>query len=152
MKLLDLIVDEGVKWPEGALYAAQDYDKELSFFSQKPKNSGTEDFEDGVHVWYHNSHYTFPYHVLGKLAEDSDTKVVTRCEYLEATVLSKKISVEVEDLSTLTIKYQSQKSLERALENVSKDYKQAADETLAKINTLLEGVSLEVVAKCVSKD
>lgn len=152
MKLLDLLVSEGVEWPEGALYAAQGYDKELSFYSQKPNKGCWEDFGGVVHDWYHESQSTFPYHVLGKLAEDSDTKVVTRCEYLEATVLSKKISVEDEDLSTLTIKYQSQKSLERALENVSKDYKQAADETLAKINTLLESVGLEVVAKSVSKD
>lgn len=143
MKLLDLLVREGVEWPTGVLCATQDYDKDVFLWSVSPHLC------EGEIGSYWDTHVT-PYHSrlkLENLAEDYDSKVVTKGEYLEAVVLSRKVKVEKEDLSTLTIKCQSQKSLEKALKNVSKEYKQAADETLAKISALLGSVGLEVVER-----
>lgn len=140
MKLLDLLVKEGLEWPEGAQYAAQGYNRVVYFYRKPPFQAyDSSDSDVPVLFGYQSTIY------CDTLAGDYSTKEVTKGEYLEAVALSEKVNVEEENLSTLTNKYQRQKSLERALENVSKDYKQAADETLAKINALLESVSLEVV-------
>ena len=80
MKLLELLVQEKVQWPEGALWAVQDFDGELKFTEtdeppECPVHSCTGE------VWYRNGCKKF-YSVHPSVrASDWDTKAVSKAEY-----------------------------------------------------------------------
>lgn len=83
MKLLELMVQEKVLWPEGALWAVQDYDRELKFTEtdeppERPVHSCTGE------VWYRNGWVRFDSPQLTARASDWDTKAVSKREYAAA--------------------------------------------------------------------
>ena len=85
MKLLELLVQEEVQWPEGALWAVQDFDGELKFTEtdeppERPVHSCTGE------VWYRNGCYRFDNLQLTVRAIDWSTKAVSKQEYNAAMV------------------------------------------------------------------
>ena len=85
MKLLELLVQEKVQWPEGALWAVQDFDGELKFTEtdeppERPVHSCTGE------VWYRNGCYRFDNLQLTVRAIDWSTKAVSKQEYNAAMV------------------------------------------------------------------
>lgn len=143
MKLLDLLVEEGVEWPEGALYALQKYNKDVVFFKEFPQMfTGW----DGIY-WpdiYSRSVYQFKSDIL---AEDAKLCVVTKAGYLEAVTISKEEVDEVFCLEDLISKYKEQINLSKGLKKLSLEYRHDARETLKKVNSLLEDSGLEFSVK-----
>ena len=85
MKLLELFIQEKVQWPEGALWAVQDFDSELKFTETDeppvcPVHSCT------VEVWYRNGCKKFCSVYPSVRASDWDTKAVSKREYDAAMV------------------------------------------------------------------
>lgn len=85
MKLLELMLQEKVQWPDGALWAVQDFDWELKFTEtdeppERPVHSCT------VEVWYRNGCGHFDSLQLTVRASDWGTKAVSRCKYYAAMV------------------------------------------------------------------
>ena len=80
MKLLELLVQEKVQWPEGALWAVQDGDKELKFadtdtLPKYPVYSGSGE------VWFRNRSKMDARADCSQLADDWATKAVSKAEY-----------------------------------------------------------------------
>lgn len=80
MKLLELLVQEKVQWPAGALWAVQDFDGELKFTETDeppacPVHSCTGE------VWYRGGHQNFDNLYLSVRASDCGTKAVSKREY-----------------------------------------------------------------------
>ena len=77
--LIELMIEAGVKWPEGAEYAAQDkFDKRLSFYKSKPHiRAGSN--ERGVTGYIGKSRVDLP-----SLCRKWHQTVVTREQYAEA--------------------------------------------------------------------
>ena len=80
MKLLELLVQEQVQWPEGALWAVQDFDGELKFTEtdeppECPVHSCTGE------VWYRNGRKKFCSVYTAVRTSDWDTKAVSKAEY-----------------------------------------------------------------------
>lgn len=85
MKLLELLVQEKVQWPAGALWAVQDFDKELKFTDtdeppERPVHSYTGE------VWYRDGHQHFDSMQLSVRASDWATKAISKREYDAAMV------------------------------------------------------------------
>ena len=85
MKLLELMVHENVQWPAGALWAVQDFDKELKFDEvdeppTRPMHSCSGE------VWYRNGYQEFDNQYLTVRASDWGTKAVSKREYDAAVV------------------------------------------------------------------
>ena len=85
MKLLELLVQEKVQWPDGALWAVQDEGKELKFTEtdeppERPEHNCTGE------VWYRNGYDNFDNLQLTVRASDWDTKAVSKQEYDAAMV------------------------------------------------------------------
>ena len=77
--LLDLMIEAGVKWPEGAEYAAQDKDEWLAFYTRKPYR------EDGKVTW--SSYRCYVANSMKKLdllCRNWHQTIVTREQYAEA--------------------------------------------------------------------
>ena len=77
--LIELMIEAGVKWPEGAEYAAQDkYDNTVYFFKDKPN------------VYTGETHYCAPFGTVGNprllssLCRNWHQTLVTREQYVEA--------------------------------------------------------------------
>lgn len=80
MKLLELMVQEKVQWPDGALWAVQDFDGELKFTEtdeppERPVHSCTGE------VWYRNGCVSFDSLQLTARASDWGTKAISKREY-----------------------------------------------------------------------
>ena len=84
MKLLELLVQEKVQWPEGALWAVQDFDKELRFLETESQPRIPAYSASGG-VWYHPGQQHAVVMELPARASDWDTKAVSKREY-EAAV------------------------------------------------------------------
>lgn len=83
MKLLELLVQEKVQWPEDALWAVQDFDKELKFTeTYAPPESPVHVCTEGV--WYRGGYVNFDNLQLTVRASDWDTKAVSEDEYAAA--------------------------------------------------------------------
>lgn len=85
MKLLELLVQERVQWPDGALWAVQDFDKELKFHEvdeppKRPVHSCSGE------VWYRDGNMSFDSLYLPVRASDWGTKAVSKQEYDAAMV------------------------------------------------------------------
>ena len=85
MKLLKLMVQEKVQWPEGALWAVQDSDKELKF-TEAEAQPRIPARSDSGQVWYHAGHLSFSSMYPPVRASDWDTKAVSKQEYDAAMV------------------------------------------------------------------
>ena len=77
--LIELMIEAGVKWPDGAEYAAQDkYDNTVYFFNSKPK------------VYTGETHYCAPFGTVGNprllssLCRSWNRTIVTREQYEKA--------------------------------------------------------------------
>lgn len=144
MKLLDLLVEEGVEWPEGANFVAQDSDRGLYFFEDKPRFLGKWDGWRGSFVPAITT--TF----LKDLAEGYGYTSVSREKYLEAKYpLNRDFSEDmgIENVGILISKYKEQISLSEGLKKLSLEYRHDAKETLKKVNSLLEDSGLEFSVK-----
>ena len=100
MKLLELLVQEKVQWPEGALWAVQDFDGELKFTEtdeppERPVHSCTGE------VWYRNGHQHFDNQYLAARASDWGTTAVSKREY-DAAVAKEACASVVEDALSST--------------------------------------------------
>ena len=84
MKLLELLVQAKVQWPEGALWAVQDFDRELKFDEVDEPPARPEHSCSGE-VWYRSGHQNFDSRYLTVRASDWDTKAVSKAEYDAAT-------------------------------------------------------------------
>lgn len=84
MKLLELVVQEKVQWPEGALWAVQDFDGELKFDEVDEPPQSPEHSCSGE-VWYRSGHQNFDSRYLTVRASDWNTKAVSKAEYDAAT-------------------------------------------------------------------
>ena len=80
MKLLELLVQEKVQWPEGALWAVQDFDKELKFDEVVEPPTRPEHSCSGE-VWYRDGYQEFDNQYLTVRASDWATKAVSKSEY-----------------------------------------------------------------------
>lgn len=80
MKLLELLVQEKVQWPEGALWAVQDFDRELKFDEVDEPPARPEHSCSGE-VWYRSGHQNFDNRYLTVRASDWNTKAVSKAEY-----------------------------------------------------------------------
>jgi len=77
--LIELMIEAGVKWPDGAEYAAQDKDEWLSFYTRKPYR------EDGKVTWSSNGCYVAKsMRKLDLLCRNWHQTIVTREQYAEA--------------------------------------------------------------------
>jgi len=77
--LIELMLEAGVKWPDGAEYAAQDKDEWLSFYTRKPYR------EDGKVTW--SSYRCYVANSMKKLdllCRNWHQTIVTREQYAEA--------------------------------------------------------------------
>ena len=85
MKLLELMLQEKVQWPEGALWAVQDFDRELKFdeVHEPPTLPGQSMSGE---VWYRGGYQEFDSVYLPVRASDWDTKAVSKAEYDAAMV------------------------------------------------------------------
>ena len=80
MKLLELMLQEQVQWPEGALWAVQDFDMELKFDDTDEPPKCPVHSSSGE-VWYRNGYHGFASMYLAVRASDWDTKAVSKAEY-----------------------------------------------------------------------
>ena len=87
MKLLELMVQEKVQWPEGALWAVQDFDRELKFDEVDEPPQSPEHSCSGE-VWYRGGYQEFDSVYLPVRASDWDTKAVSKQEYDAATAVA----------------------------------------------------------------
>ena len=77
--LIELMIEAGVKWPDGAKYAAQDKDEWLAFYTRKPYR------EDGRVTWSSNRCYVEQsMQKLDLLCRNWHQTIVTREQYAEA--------------------------------------------------------------------
>ena len=77
--LIELMIESGVKWPDGAEYVAQDKDKWLAFYTRKPYR------EDGKVTW--SSYRCYVANSMKKLdllCRNWHRTIVTREQYAEA--------------------------------------------------------------------
>lgn len=77
--LIELMIEAGVKWPDGAEYAAQDKDEWLAFYTRKPYR------EDGKVTW--SSYRCYVANSMKKLdllCRNWHQTIVTREQYAEA--------------------------------------------------------------------
>ena len=77
--LIELMIEAGVKWPDGAEYAAQDKDEWLAFYTRKPYR------EDGKVTW--SSYRCYVDNSMKKLdllCRNWHRTIVTREQYAEA--------------------------------------------------------------------
>ena len=80
MKLLELLVQEKVQWPEGALWAVQDFDKNIKF----TETLNPPDLDGRVWIRYGSTDFR---PVRGNvLTDDWSTKAVSKAEYDAAVV------------------------------------------------------------------
>ena len=85
MKLLELLVQEKVQWPDGALWAVQDFDGELKFDEVDEPPARPEHSCSGE-VWYRSGHQNFDSRYLTARARDWNTKAVSKQDYDAAMV------------------------------------------------------------------
>lgn len=76
MKLIELMLSAGVRWPVGATHAAQDADGEQFWYTQRPKYVGAS--------WDGAANVPAPCEDMQSVSDDHDTHAVTREEYQEA--------------------------------------------------------------------
>ena len=77
--LIELMIEAGVKWPEGAEYAAQDKDEWLAFYTLAPYR------EQGKVTWSGNSSYVAnSMKKLDSLCRNWHQTIVTREQYANA--------------------------------------------------------------------
>ena len=77
--LIELMIEAGVKWPDGAEYAAQDKDEWLAFYTRKPYR------EDGKVTWSSNGCYVAnSMKKLDLLCRNWHQTIVTLEQYSEA--------------------------------------------------------------------
>ena len=77
--LIELMIEAGVKWPEGAEYAAQDKDEWLAFYTRKPYR------EDGKVTWSsYRCYVDNSMKKLNLLCRNWHRTIVTREQYAEA--------------------------------------------------------------------
>ena len=84
MTLLELMVQENVQWPDGALWAVQDFDRELKF-DEVDEPPTRPEYSCSREVWYRNGHLSFDSVYLPVRASDWATKAVSKSEYDAAT-------------------------------------------------------------------
>ena len=94
MKLLELLVQEKVQWPEDALWAVQDFDMELKFDEEDEPPARPEHSCSGE-VWYREGHLSFDSLYLSARASDWDTKAISKAEYDAAGAANANIPVRV---------------------------------------------------------
>ena len=80
MKLLELMVHENVQWPEGALWAVQDFDRELKF-DEVVEPPTRPEYSCSGEVWCRYGYPEFDSQCLTVRASDWDTKAVSKREY-----------------------------------------------------------------------
>ena len=77
--LIELMIEAGVKWPDGAEYAAQDKDEWLAFYTRKPYR------EEGKVTWSSNRCYVAnSMKKLDSLCRNWHQTIVTREQYADA--------------------------------------------------------------------
>ena len=77
--LIELMIEAGVKWPDGAEYAAQDKDEWLAFYTHKPYR------EDGRVTWSsYRCYVEQSMQKLDLLCRNWHQTIVTREQYAEA--------------------------------------------------------------------
>ena len=84
MKLLELMVQENARWPEGALWAVQDGNAKLKF-TETEEQPTTPKHNSSGQVWHRKGYMELPSHYLTVRASDWDTKAVSKAEYDAAT-------------------------------------------------------------------
>ena len=85
MKLLELLVQERVQWPDGAMWAVQDFDKELKF-DEVDEPPMLPAYSCSGEVWYRNGRQHFASQYLTVRASDWSTKAVSKQAYDAAVV------------------------------------------------------------------
>ena len=77
--LLELMIEAGIQWPEGAEYAAQDGDRVLAFYKKRPRR------EVGLRSWIDGRYVAGSALTIHALCRNWHQSVVTRAQY-EAAV------------------------------------------------------------------
>ena len=90
MKLLELMVQEKVQWPDGALWAVQDFDRELKF-TETDEPPECPVYSCTGEVWYRNGRKKFHSVYPSVRASDWGTKAVSKREYDAAVVAAKNV-------------------------------------------------------------
>lgn len=132
--LIELMIDAGVKWQEGAEYAAQDKDGWVSFYTHKPYR------EDGNVTWSSNGCCaTDSMKDLDSLCRNWHQTIVTMEQYAEALALAANVSEQAVDavewhnppsIEQLTADYHAKAAESDRLQAVADDALKAADDAL----------------------
>ena len=145
--LIELMIEAGVKWPEGAEYAAQDkFDKRLSFYKSKPHiRAGSNEW--GVTGYIGKSRVDLP-----SLCRNWHQTVVTREQYAEALETTANVSDQVDavewhnpqSIEQLTADYHAKAAEADRLQSVADEALKAADDALLALEKAGELIGLVI--------
>ena len=149
--LIELMIEEGVEWPEGAEYAAQDRrDGKLYFFKTKPFVTPGDDYyaaDCGA------AGYSYQ---LPSLCRNWHQTIVTREQYAESVALAANVSeptVEAADavewhnppsIEQLTADYRAKAAEADRLQSVADEALKAADDALLALEKAGELIGLVI--------
>ena len=146
--IIELMIEEGVEWQDGAEYAAQDKrDGKVYFFSRKPS------------VLAGDNHYSAPggavgySYLLPSLCRNWHQTIVTREQYAEAVALSANVSHQEVDaaewhnqpsIEQLAADYHAKAAEADRLQSVADEALKAADDALLALEKAGELIGLVI--------
>ena len=152
--LIELMIEPGVKWPEGAEYAAQDKRiMRVNFY-----RNGKPDFQSGYREWMANDCYFMDDDgvTLPEICRNWHQTIVTREQYVEALALPANVSDQVVDtvdavewhnppsIEQLTAAYHTKAAEADRLQAVADEALKAADDALLALEKAGELIGLVI--------
>ena len=157
--LIELMIEAGVKWPEGAEYAAQDNrDLYVWFYSEKPKLAGVNKGKWTSDVNYENGRKCriVDGEKLNEICCNWHQTIVTREQYAEALAAAGNVSDQVVDtvdavewhnppsIEQLTSDYYAKAAEADRLQSVADEALKAADDALLALEKAGELIGLVI--------
>ena len=128
--LIELMIEAGVKWPEGAEYAAQDKDEWLAFYTRKPYR------EDGKVTW--SSYKCYVDNSMKKLdllCRNWHRTIVTREQYSEALAANVGEAVDMASQSNQASESEDMTTAQPSPEYCASVMRQMPDNTIEQLTT-----------------
>ena len=157
--LIELMIEAGVKWPEGAEYAAQDNrDLYVWFYSEKPKFAGVNKGKWTSDVNYENGRKCriVDGEKLNEICRNWHQTIVTREQYAEALAAAGNVSDQVVDtvdavewhnppsIEQLTADYHTKAAEADRLQSVADEALKDADDALLALEKAGELIGLVI--------